>query len=149
MPNRDKVVADLAGDTTGERHWWNVGTYPPKHHCPEPGTDLAAGQCGLPADRHEAAQALAEAKAKADALYVRIVDVIDWQRVLSTASARHHALQRDDEEHRTGPASMEADEVCGDCIKYAVLSTERFQHGYHGGKERDDSKPRSAEDFLR
>jgi hypothetical protein len=63
------------------------------------------------------------------AAFVRLVDHIDWNRVLLEATGRHFALHHKDDDKKY---LMSDDNVCGECICEALLATT------FGGKFSDD-----------
>jgi hypothetical protein len=50
----------------------------------------------------------------ADSVYERVIDSIDWKRVMLEASARHSALHMTDE--------TQMDDVCAECVREALLA---------------------------
>lgn len=58
---------------------------------------------------------------EAEAMYTLIVNKIDWQRILIEAAGRHLRASEEDENHRHALF----DDVCGDCLRDALLATER------------------------
>lgn len=117
MPERLKARELLATVFIGERHGWYTGEHPPLHRCKN------APECGLPADAHEAEKARNEGLKKADDLYVRLVNLLDWDRILGIAQDRHDQFHSKDE---LGPAEI----VCHECLKEAMLSTALFNYGW-------------------
>lgn len=70
-----------------------------------------------------------DVRAAVDALYERFVDAIDWNRIRIEAESRHISL---------GPAHhrdthREAEDVCGDCIREALLVGDGDPQRWPGG----------------
>jgi len=102
MPVRARVGTALAEQVVGAQVW--NGLY---------------GECKtMPTDAYD------ETVAVADVLYERIVDMIDWNRVLIEASSRHLNLVRDGNHRPLRYNIMEA--VCGFCIQEALLTDEHM-----------------------
>jgi hypothetical protein len=103
MPVRARVVERLVSDAVGQQ-WF----------------DNSQGlQCkSMPtAEYHKTTDA-------ADVLYERVVDSIDWPRVLIEAMSRHSDLMRLGN-HGTRTTDISED-VCGSCIQEALLADDTF-----------------------
>lgn len=105
MPVRDRVVTRLTEDVVGPQVWNNARG--------------ARCQTMPTEDYYRTGDA-------ADAVYERIVDDIDWNRVLLEAASRHFDLLRDGT-HR--PAGLDLhdmfeDTLCPDCLREALLADE-------------------------
>lgn len=102
MPVRARIVENLTHETVGYQVW-----------------DGLTGRCKTvpTADYHEAQKA-------ADVLFERIVDAIDWPRVLIEACSRHFDLVRAGA-HKSIKHDIVQD-VCGDCLHEALLADEHM-----------------------
>lgn len=52
----------------------------------------------------------------------KVVNSIDWTRVLLTASGHHLDLQQQDSSHKD---HILLDEICAECVQWALLTKER------------------------
>lgn len=102
MPERDKAVLRISADIIGAKVFDGL-TQTPR---------------GVKRELWEALQALV------DMAYVKVVQTLDWNRILLTASARHVELVDRDGGHSTDImfGIDDDDPVCPDCIVWALLS---------------------------
>lgn len=139
MPNRARVVEMLTTDKVGTHAWRNLPGAE-AHLCEN------APDCGLPRDNAAARRKIAETAAEMDALYVRIMDEIDWNRVMEIARSRHRmaldAMEDGEPIVHVQTADLYGIEVpCGECICEAVLSVEFY--AFHWKYGPSDKSPRA------
>lgn len=101
MPNRRSVINALTQDVVGNHRW----------------DGLLGEHTSMPGEEHEAVE---DAMA---AVLERAARVIDWGRLLEEALWRHQTVHPDlpNDNERQRP-----DEVCGECLKEALLSANRY-----------------------
>ncbi|KQP62986.1 hypothetical protein [Nocardioides sp. Leaf285] len=142
MPNRDRVVDAMTERAVGS-HSWRNGPGPRQHICGTTGSD----GCGLPRDADEAAQAINQQRAAADAVYVEVIEGVDWNRVIMIAQSRHLGALDHDTDHVSTEPLYGAELPCGDCLTEAALSLD-FGSSSWGGDPTDVSpRARAAEEF--
>ena len=123
MSNRDRVVEMITHDLAGTHSWLNHPLRP-AHLCPN------APACGLPKDYHEARAVLAQHRAKADALFCRVVDDMDWNRVLMIAFDRHqNAVRAKDAALDIDPLGLRCVFVEVHLVYLADFFSPRIHHG--------------------
>lgn len=102
MPVRARIVEGLTNDAIGSQVW-----------------DGLTGTCRtMPTEDYR------EAQAAADVLFERIVDQVDWPRVLIEACSRHYDLVRAGT-HKSIRHDI-VDDVCGNCLHEALLADEHM-----------------------
>lgn len=102
MPNRFQVVATLANDALDQKGFHFTATHSGRY----------------PYEIWDAAENVA------DALYYRVVDLVDWNRVIIEATSLH--LQK------IHPDLLD-NNLCGTCIREALLATDRSFHWEKNG----------------
>jgi hypothetical protein len=105
MPVRDRIATMLTEDVVGVQ-WWN---------------NAAGRRCvTMPTQSYDS---LHEA---VDTLYERIVDAIDWNRVLLEAASRHFDLVRLGTHGKAGRdlSDLFEETLCPDCLREALLADE-------------------------
>lgn len=116
MPIRNRIVTLLTEDVVGAQ-WWD---------------NSAGSVCmSMPTDDYDRTRDAAEV------LYERIVDRIDWNRILIEASSRHFDLCRaGTHPERSGSKAVYWEDlentICPDCLREAMLA--------------DDTRPRHSPD---
>lgn len=118
MPVRDKAVVRVAQQLTGIQDW-----------------DGRTGECkSMPTEDFYGVVEMV------DSLFVRIAEMVDWNRVLLEAQGRHLTLEHDENRGYD-------DTPCGECVFEALLSrdqggTQRGRWNYVGdASEREVAKP--------
>jgi hypothetical protein len=105
MPERDKARRSLVVDVVGYQVF----------------NGLIGKTTSMPNDRYE------QVSDTADMLFERIIDRIDWNRILLEAMNRHHELVRSGTHRETNwYAGITENEVCPDCLRESLLAEERF-----------------------
>jgi len=110
MPVRARIVESLALDAVGTQVW-----------------DGRIGQCEtMPTEAwYETCEA-------ASIVFERIVDNVDWKRVMIEATGRHFAAGH--------PEDSQTGHVCGDCVREALLSEDRWANEVEPAPRRDDGR---------
>jgi hypothetical protein len=107
MPVRDRLAGELWEQFTGVHVW-----------------DGRVGECKtMPTDDYYAA------RAAADALFVFLIDRIDWKRVFLDAMGRHGSLIDADIHPKTRDDWM-FPRACPDCVREALLTRDRLAEGW-------------------
>lgn len=107
MPVRERLVTALTEDAIGAQ-WWDNSR---GHECKSMPTD----------DYYRTRDA-------AEVLFERIIDRVDWNRVMLEASGRHFDLLRAGAHPVRGLDLADAFDgiICADCLREALLADETF-----------------------
>lgn len=101
MPERDKAVLRISADIIGAKVF----------------DGLTQAPRGVKRELWEVLQALV------DMAFAKAVATIDWNRLLLTASNRHYELVERDDGHKSDlMGAMDEDQICPNCIVWALLS---------------------------
>lgn len=118
MPVRKKAIANLAAGLIGDQ-WYRYGI------CES-----------MPHKDNRAVIELIEA------IYVRLAEYIDWNRVVLEASSRHMALDHDAAEN--DGISLGVEDICGECVCEALLALDFGGTAFSKWKEEPKS-PRESD----
>lgn len=126
MPVRDKIATWLGEKFTGGHTW-----------------DGRVGECRtMPTEDYY------RARDAADALFVHLVDGIDWPRVVLEAMSRHGALE-DAGVHPTVRNGWLHERLCPDCIREALLAKDRMIDWVSDGKPTPAAPAPDVADYAR
>lgn len=116
MPVREKAIGNLMAGLIGDQ-WYQDGVCQSMPH----GDNRAVSEL-------------------VEAIYVRLIDRLDWNRIILEAHGRHLAL--DHKYAETDEFRFGVDQICGECLNEALLATDFG--GYRDWKE-DPAAPRESE----
>jgi hypothetical protein len=120
MPVREKAISNLMAGLIGDQ-WYRHGI------CES-----------MPHKDNQAVSELVEA------IYVRLMDRLDWNRVILEASSRHLALEHDRHPTVNEISLFGVDGICGECVNEALLALD-FGGKHIGAWKKEPESPRESE----